>query len=328
MKFDIYNPYSNVSVTDFYVTTIEEALKKCGFKTERKSKLVKTKNNEAIVIVHSKDYIKAKLCGYKKVILWVQGIAPEESYMRNHSALRKFVLSLKEMPGIFFSDMILMVSKSMKKHYERKYKAKFVDRVFFMPCFNSELDKACFRNEGKYEKNIFTYTGGITAWQCFEETVKMYSEIEKKLTDCFFKVYTPDSEKAVEILDKYNVKSYSINYVSVKELDEELKGVKYGFVLREENPVNFVATPTKLSTYMSNGVIPIFSRALDDFSEASKGMKYVVGLNGFGAEEFFEQNRDISVDEIEKEYVEFFDTYYNKERYIKDMAAYIKEHLK
>ena len=77
-KFDVYNPYKNMSVTDFYVKIIEEAIQKCGFATKRVSKLKRSADNDAIVVVHAKDYATAKLCGYKTVLLWVQGITPEE----------------------------------------------------------------------------------------------------------------------------------------------------------------------------------------------------------------------------------------------------------
>ncbi len=327
-KFDVYNPYSNVSVTDFYVNIIEDAIKKCSFTAERINKMRFLPENDGIVIVHPGDYVKAKICGYKTVLLWVQGLIPEESYMRNHSVLRRAVLTAKEMPGIKYSDMILMVSARMKKHFEKKYGKDFADSVFLMPCFNAELDKSSFKTEGKYTRNVFTYTGGITAWQCFEQTVKLYSCAEKLLPDCLFKVYTPNKKEAEELLKKYNVKNYVIDFVSVQQLKEELKAVKYGFVLREENEVNYVATPTKLSTYLSSGVIPIFSSCIEDFKEAAKNMKYVIPLNSFESEELMEKITDINTDDIKKEYENLFDTYYNRDKYVSQLAEYIIRHIR
>lgn len=48
-------------------------------------------------------------------------------------------------------------------------------------------------------------------------------------------------------------------------MSEALADVKFGFVLRNDVPVNRVATPTKLSSYLSAGVIPVFSKYLKDF---------------------------------------------------------------
>lgn len=40
-------------------------------------------------MVYPYDSYRAKKLGYKKVILWIQGLSPEESYMRNHSRIKK-----------------------------------------------------------------------------------------------------------------------------------------------------------------------------------------------------------------------------------------------
>lgn len=326
-NFDVYNPYKNVSVTDFYVKIIEEAIRKCGHTTKRIDAMRRAADNDAIVIVSPKDYVGAKLCGYKTVLLWEQGLIPEESYMRNHSALRRAVLTLKEAPGIKHSDMILMVSERMKLHFEKKYHINFGDKVFFMPCFNTELDENSFDTAGKYTNNVFTYTGAITAWQCFEQTARMYAYIEKNIPNCMFNVYTPDRDKAEEILKEYKIENYSIDFVSVEQLSDELKSVKYGFVLREENEVNYVATPTKLSTYVSSGVIPIFSSCLDDFAKATKDMKYVISLKSFNPEELLKNLTDVDVQEQKEEYRRLFDTYYNRSKYVSNLSEYIINHL-
>lgn len=41
MKFDVYNPYSNVSVTDYYVTVIERALVTAGYTVNKITELKK-----------------------------------------------------------------------------------------------------------------------------------------------------------------------------------------------------------------------------------------------------------------------------------------------
>lgn len=55
-------------------------------------------------------------------------------------------------------------------------------------------------------------------------------------------------------------------------MTDTLRDVKFGFVLRDDIAVNNVATPTKLSSYLSAGVIPIYSSALKDFYEKTKFM--------------------------------------------------------
>ena len=82
--------------------------------------------------------------------------------------------------------------------------------------------------------------------------------------------------------------------------------------------VNRVATPTKFSSYLASGVIPIFSDCLRDFSAISSNMNYALKLE-----------RDYSIDdmiafisksidkcEIKKEYRSMFDNYYSVDKHI------------
>ncbi len=265
-KFTLYNPYDNQMVTGFYVEVIAEALKRLGYETEKRNQLCYDAENDGIVIVHPMDYPKAKKCGYRHVFLWVQGIEPEESFMRHKSHLRKAVLSLKEAAGIRKSDLVFLVSEKMREFLEKKYHTSFSGRDFIMPCFNAELDEKSFFVPEKYENNIFTYTGSLAKWQCFEETVQLYGQIEKCLPGCRFDVYTGDKKEAEALLKKHGVVNYRIDFVPREELNKRLLDCKFGFVLREDTTVNRVATPTKFSTYMASGVIPVFSSCVDGFS--------------------------------------------------------------
>ncbi|MFH4294131.1 hypothetical protein WAJ58_23570, partial [Acinetobacter baumannii] len=57
----------------------------------------------------------------------------------------------------------------------------------------------------------------------------------------------------------------SIKYVSLENLDTELLKYKYGFLIRENHIVNNVATPTKMNSYLANGIIPIYLSFIDHF---------------------------------------------------------------
>lgn len=327
-QFVLYNPYPNQAVTAFYFDTVAEGLRACGFETVQKDRLTADPKNFGIVIATPKDYRAAKKAGFQHIFLWSQGIPPEESFMRNHSYLRKWILSVRDRAGLAHADVVFMVSQKMKEFLAHKYRLDFEGRAFLMPCFNALLDESAFSVPGKYEQNVFTYTGSLTRWQCFEETVCLYKKLEDRLEHCRFDVYTAEQEEAKKLLEQYGVRHYSVDFVSPAELQERLKQAKFGFVLREDTPVNRVATPTKLSGYLASGVIPIFSDCLEDFCRATEGKQYVLPLAGFEPEPILDFcRRPVEINEIREEYRAIFAEYYNREAYVSKIKGFTEKYF-
>lgn len=327
-EFTVYNPYNNQTVTSFYVEIIAEALKNSGYNVVMRDHLTISESNYGILIVTPKDYHIAKKMCYRHIILWQQGLPPEESFMRNHSYLRKWIISLRDYQGLKHSDLIFMVSQQMRVFLTHKYHIDFGNRTFFMPCFNSVLDPSAFSAKDKYTQNTFVYTGSLAKWQCFEQTVQVYKQLEKVLDNSRFDVYTSDQKEARRLLEKYQVKNYSLDFVSPAELTERLKQAKYGFVLREDNPVNNVATPTKFSTYLASGVIPIFSSCIYDFYETTKNMKNMIAIEDFDIEKIVKHSKlKIDASKVYEEFKCVFDTYYNRDDYIEKIVVRIRELL-
>ena len=52
------------------------------------------------------------------------------------------------------------------------------------------------------------------------------------------------------LVEQHRVSNVEIRRVSEGEVDEYIAKCKYGFLIREDNTVNNVATPTKMSTYI------------------------------------------------------------------------------
>ena len=59
-------------------------------------------------------------------------------------------------------------------------------------------------------------------------------------------------------------------------------------ITRKDIAINKVATPTKMSSYLANGIIPIFSDIIGDFNKVMGKLKYTVpvGQNYEGLEIF------------------------------------------
>jgi len=334
MQFDIYNPHANQAVTKDYVKIIEESLRKAGHEVQTVTSLQKTAENRdrGLVSIQTNTTRKGVKCGYGHIVRWVQGAVEHESFMRHHSWLRFFAISALAWDAFRKAEFILFCSDAMKRHYERKFHTKYRNS-YIMPCFNDEMDKTFFLEPGKYTDNVFIYAGSLAVWQCFEPTVALYAEVEKRVDNCSFRVLTSEKEKAEEILKKYGVQRYSIGFVPKEQVAEEMAKAKFGFSLREDSVVNRVATPTKLSNYISNGVIPIYSEYVEDFHSIAKDCKYCVCANPGDMGEPVDKlvaicNEAVSPEDVYQEYSNAFGEYYSRDYHIEKLSEKLKDFFK
>lgn len=330
MKFVYTIKEDKSNVQEYYVKVIMQAFEKLGYKpvflSSIKDAYKLPKNAIIITISH---YTTALLClrGYNKILYWVQGSSPDESFMRNHSYTRKLLISAIEYLALWKAKYIFMVSQGMLNYYNKKYHKDYSYKTYIMPCYNSEIRKSLFMTPGKYEKNMFCYVGGLSVWQCFPETVDIYKKVEEVIPFSFFKVFTGDKEKAESILKEKGVKNYSINFVTSDKLLDAIADCKYGFIVRKKSPVNYVATPTKLSNYMSAGLIPIVSNTVAFFSEILDKSHYAVILDeNRSIDQIIEMSQQkISADSVYEEFNKAFKKFYNTEFHIKQIQKEIQK---
>lgn len=310
---------TNSEVTDYYLDVIAKLLIECGMgKHNEETILSNVKKNDIIIVPTSVDFFKVYSKGYRRIVYWMQGLDAEESYMRNGSKIRRFVLDILTKFSMKKSLAIFYVSDEMKRYVEQKYHMD-TDRIsFIMPCFNVSQTDGIAVTKRKYEKNVFAYVGSLSKWQCFEDTLDFFVKIQGIDKDAELKVFTFAESEAKEIVKKKKINSCTVASVPPEKMTEALADVKFGFVLREDDPINRVATPTKLSSYLSAGVMPIFSVYLSDFFERTKHCEYVVPVCGFEPTEKLKMlmTKSIDTDRLVLEYMELFKTYYNPAFYI------------
>ena len=320
------------NVTEYYYNVILDALKKrgvdckvldkCDFQTAR---LIS--KSDYVLATTLKSFIILYLSGRRHFIYWYQGITPEEVYLMSGQKWKYYVNSFIEKLSLKTIKYKIGVSKYLFEHFEEKYKVKIDwNSVFIMPCFNSELNENSFNTQGKYEKNIFCYAGGTQAWQGFDEILRIYAEIEKKRDDVFLKIYSKDIAAAKIMIEAAKLKHYSVDCVPQSEMDKALSDCKFGFIIREDNIINNVATPTKLGTYLANGVIPIFSSTVHSFRDLTDNYKYLCCVEN-GPEvanqiiAFMDNKFDAQ--DIYKEYERLFADYYNKDYYVNKLGSFL-----
>ena len=323
----------NISATEFYYDTIAKAVKEHhvllydGFE---ETELPKQK--DILVICGScTEMLRLWLKGYRKIVTWFQGTLPEESYMRNRKWLRRVVLSVIERFALKHSVVSITVSNAMIKHYENKYGIR-LKNVYTMPCYNVEFHESDF-SEKKADSQVFVYAGGLSSWQCIEQMLKLYKNIEDKTegkTKLLF--LTPQIDEAGALIKQYGIANCEVKCVHYSELAREMRQAKFGFALREDTVVNRVATPTKLANYVASGIIPIYSDCIGDFYQQSQHNPYQVAIHDVNQITDEEQKRildllktKIDSAELQKKMYTYFDQYYNTEWHIKNLSNVLNE---
>lgn len=231
-----------------------------------------------------KAYIVKKIFYKKYKILYdFRGIVNEESYLRNKSLKRKKLLFLIEKFVYKKADKIHTVSNNLKYYLEENFGKK---NIHVVPCaINHNIKKEKYHND-----NIkFLYLGSIAVWQKFEETIKIYGLVEKSIKNSHLTIITMHKNKALEIVEKYNIINYKIKSISHNEVLRELREYDFGFLLRDDNIVNNTASPIKFLEYLSNGVLPIMSKNIGDYSSLVEENK--IGI-------ILEKEQEIDINEI------------------------------
>ena len=284
-------------------------------------------NNDIVVVIEAKTHIRVLLKNPKqKVICWYQGILPEEINLqrtRNDKYLRMAFWYLMECLSLRFSHFCLFVSEEMRKHFERKYRLQ-IRNYYVMPCFNQPLLKESFFVTGKYNSPTFVYAGSMHKWQCIDKMLEIFKSIKKEIPAASLTIYTSEQKLAREYIEKHSVKNVKIDYLPYKELNIALQNYKYGFLIRDNIEVNSVATPTKMNTYLANGIIPIYNNSMTAFRENLRNIKHQIIVDGNG--KFIDklkelENSNVIPEDIYSEYKnELFSKFYSDEFHISQLS--------
>ncbi len=197
------------------------------------------------------------------ILLWQQGDGPSESYMHHHSKFRSFLIRQSLAIAFKMVKGVIFVSNTMADYYRNQY--RFNKAYIVVPClsefgsFNTSIEKI---------PNSFVYIGGLSVWQCFDETLQIYKSVRSD--DSVLHIITLDINKAKEkvrsiIGDEKNIEIYGITDRS--RIPEVLSKFQYGFLIRRDDIVNYVSSPIKFLEYLSCGVNVIMTSAVPEYAK-------------------------------------------------------------
>ncbi len=317
----------NPAVTDFYLQTIAEAFSQCGQTVQVFStwnEYLPQKDDLTIIATPLEviEMVKRR----QRFAMWFQGIRPEESFSVHHSWLRSKILEITELIVLKKGEFFFFVSTYMREHFEKKYHMDLSQKSFIMACSNESMHKENFFVSNKYEKNVFCYAGSINTWQCVDEMLALYKQIEDHIPGTELLLLVKDKVLAEKMLKEHDIHHYEIDFVPVDALQYRLKDVKYGFILRDDIELNRVATPTKMSTYIVNGVIPIISDCLYGLMEIAGQSRFVVHLkNKTDIDAILESiQSSIIAEAVYQDFLEMYKTHYDRDRKSKEIARFLR----
>lgn len=321
------------NVTTFYLETIVEALNNIGISTKlmndsKISTLRKLSKDSWFLTTGHKNVTKLYYLGFHNLINWFQGLPSEEDFMHTHSRLRYAAMNFLDKTTFRHSRLGFFVSQFQLDYFKKKYNY-IPEHTFIMPCFNDKLNPSHFNIPKKYEKNTFCYVGSIGAWQRFEDVISIYEQIEQAHNNCFLKILTQYIDDAKDIISRHHLQNYSIDCVPTEQVANEISDCKFGFIIRDNVIVNNVATPTKFSNYLANGVIPIFSDSLLTYAKLTEKYPYLLMVSENNVIEKIENAMKINFkyDEVLTSYQEIFDNYFNRDAYLRQIMCVMTELL-
>lgn len=315
--------------TRYYIDTITRAARALGWEPRLVTSLRGVPWHAKVLVVECKSAFKLLVARPRvRYWLWMQGIVPEEAQLQFGSRSREALWTFLERSTLPKAQGVLMVSQAMRRHFAAKYGFAKLP-TFVMPCANAVLDAANFRTPHKYESPHFVYAGSMHAWQCFDLTLEVFSRVKALLPQAKLTVLTADRDKALRAVKASNVKDVEIGFVPLPKLQSALAQYKYGFVLREPHVVNRVATPTKVSSYMAAGVIPVMTDAVEDYVAELDGVDPLILCKQFDAASIALAIIDMEARELQPEavlcsYAAVFARYFDHDAYLTPLGEFLR----
>ncbi len=202
----------------------------------------------------------------------------EEAAYRGFSGLHQKCIKLLEKHAYRSADFLEAVSQNLIKRLSATFGSE--REVWLTPCCTSDVFKKM--NKQKNNRLIrFVYLGGLSKWQLFEQTMRQYIALHETLQQSELTIITRNKSEAASIIKSITGKvRKDIHIISLQqnEVLPYLRKFDFGFLLRDDVPLNNVASPIKLLEYTSQGVVPIMTKGIGDFSMhiASKNLGIVL----------------------------------------------------
>lgn len=103
---------------------------------------------------------------------------------------------------------------------------------------------------------VYCYSGSYKPWQCAPETIAYFANEYAKDKNSFLLILSQDTQAFEKACAQHNLPKTAYKIISVRQeqLYEYLSCANFGFLLREEDIINWVSRPTKMLEYQAVGL--------------------------------------------------------------------------
>ena len=228
-----------------------------------------------------------KLFSKIKIIYESRGSATAEYwYKRKRSyknKIRFYLIKIREYVSLKISDNVICVSNKQKEYYTKTYGSYLARKYIVIPgaankdiFFYSNQIRNGLREEYNIQNNVvYLYSGTLSLeykWHIPDVLFSVIKEIYNYDNSSIFLFLTPDIDIAKYYFNSVNIpyRNYIIKYIDIKNMNPYLNMADYAFLLREDEPINNQASPTKFAEYALTGLRIIISENVGDYTEYVK----------------------------------------------------------
>lgn len=252
--------------------------------SETAEELAELARKEHVDVIHAEAVYCARVAlptkkmvhGLLLSIDW-HGVVPEEARMGGAHENRVMALERAEQQLLVQADMNIFVSEAMNQHYHAKYGLKSLPHIT-VPCCVSDQRFAALESVTTSslpeEELIFAYAGTMADWQCGLEMISLFAALHHYDPRCRFMMLVPefDQPKVLDYAGRAGLPAaaYTMLEVTHREVPERLARSHVGVLLRRNDPVNGVSSPTKFGEYLAAGIPVLMTDCIGDFSDLAK----------------------------------------------------------
>lgn len=132
------------------------------------------------------------------------------------------------------------------------------------------------------DAQVFIYSGGMALYQCFPETVALFSRLYREDPRRRLLVLTPQHDVAAQALRALPKDSYTLRTAALAEVNGYLNAADAAFLLREADAVNAVAAPTKFAEYCLAGLPVCVTEGVPEYHRMAQREGNLCRIEGDG----------------------------------------------
>jgi hypothetical protein len=144
---------------------------------------------------------------------------------------------------------------------------------------------------------------------------------------------TKETGRARDLCNERHLMNVTIRSVPAERVVSEMRAFSFGFIIRREMLINRVSTPTKLSSYLAAGVIPVVTSATPALLKILQGTSLKVEVRpkdepheiAAAIVSLYEQ--EIASAAVHRDYSQIFTDFFDDRKHVAALLAVVRRRL-